>query len=74
MCRRQTNFLLRVYIYICVSLSFFCGGVEMGNSLYSDMIGAKTDKDEDDEMHGKGQISYKDYVEEEDEDEKVMSI
>ena len=49
-------------------------GVEMGNSLYSDMIGAKTDKDEDDEMHGKGQISYKDYVEEEDEDEKVMSI
>ena len=38
----------------------------MGNSLMSDMIGAKTDHDEDDELHGKGEITYKDYIEEED--------
>ena len=53
------------------------GDVQMGNSLYSDMIGAKTEKAEDDEMHGKGQISYKDYVndqEENDDGKNVMVI
>eukprot|EP00943_MAST-04B_sp_MAST-4B-sp1_P007113 g7113.t1 len=49
--------------------------VQMGNSLYSDMIGAKTEKEEDDEMHGKGQISYKDYVEDQaKEDEKNVMV
>ena len=39
--------------------------ITMGNSLMSDMIGAKTDQDEDDELHGKGEITYKEYLEEE---------
>ena len=38
----------------------------MGNTLMSDMIGAKTEHDEDDELHGKGKITYKEYLEEED--------
>ncbi len=49
--------------------------VDMGNTLYSDMIGAKTEKEEDDEMHGKGQISYKEYVKDkEEENGNVMVI